>query len=72
MQNHNHEMLILVAGGTWGASESTHSFVSLCLDPQLGVACVNRLARAPGDPLDAGFHPPLRGEDGAGRAPAQG
>lgn len=47
MQNHNHEMLILVAGDTWGASESTHSFVSLGLNPQLGVACVSRLARAP-------------------------
>lgn len=33
MQNHNHEMLILVAGGTWGASESTHSFVSLLSQP---------------------------------------
>ena len=33
MQNHNHEMLILAAGGTWGASESTHSFVSLLSQP---------------------------------------
>lgn len=73
MENHSYTKLILYGWGSWGASEFTHSFTSLSVSIPSSEWPVRASWLGPsGDPLDAGFHPPLRGEDRAGKGPAQG